>query len=82
LESIARAAREAGDWELAEYTAAQMLEHDSAYGGSHLAMALVLQQKGDSAAATREFEISKRYWKEADAEVLKMTEFNSIQSRH
>jgi tetratricopeptide (TPR) repeat protein len=82
LESIARAAREAGDWELAEYTAAQMLEHDSAYGGSHLAMAFVLQQKGDGAAATREFEIAKRYWKEADAEVLKMTEFNSLQSRH
>jgi tetratricopeptide (TPR) repeat protein len=79
LESIARAARDAGDWDLAEYTAAQMLEHDSAYGGSHLAMALVHQQKGDGAAATNEFEIAKRYWKEADAEVLKMTELNSPQ---
>ncbi|HSE39267.1 MAG TPA: tetratricopeptide repeat protein [Acidobacteriota bacterium] len=81
LESIARAAREAGDWELAEYTASQMLDHDSAYGGSHLAMALALQQKGDAAAATREFETAKKYWNQADAEVLKLTESISTQ-RH
>ena len=65
LESIARSAREAGDWDLAEFSAAQMLDHDAAYGGSHLAMALVLQHKGD-AGATREFEAAKRFWPDAD----------------
>src|SRR5262249_54594147 len=35
LESIAQAARDAGDWELAGYTAQQMLQHDPSYAGSH-----------------------------------------------
>ncbi len=47
LESIARVAREAGDWDLAEFTARQMLEHDPAYAGSHYALALVAEHKGD-----------------------------------
>ena len=33
LESLARSAREAGDWELAGFIAAQMSDHDEAYGG-------------------------------------------------
>ena len=33
LESLARSAREAGDWELAGFLAAQMSDHDEAYGG-------------------------------------------------
>ena len=37
LEAFARVARDVGDWELADYTARQMIEHDGAYGGSHLA---------------------------------------------
>jgi hypothetical protein len=40
LESIARVAREVGDWELAEHTGRQKLEHDAAYRGSHYALAL------------------------------------------
>ena len=55
LESIAQAAREAGDWELAEYTAKQMLEHDTAYAGSHYAMALVAEHKGERSVAQQEF---------------------------
>src|SRR6185503_7242333 len=37
LEILARVARDANDWELAEHIAAQMVEHDAAYGGSRLA---------------------------------------------
>ncbi len=66
LEAIARAAREAGDWSLAEHTAAQMLEHDAGYGGSHLAMALVLQHQGDSAGARKEFAAARDLWRNAD----------------
>jgi tetratricopeptide (TPR) repeat protein len=69
LESMARTARETGDWELAEYTAAQMLDHDGAYGGSHLAMALVLKHKGDAAAAARALESARLAWRDADADL-------------
>ena len=60
---MARSAREAGDWELAEFLAAQMLDHDAAYGGSHLALALVLRHQGDDAGAAREIEAARRYWR-------------------
>jgi hypothetical protein len=66
LESMARSAREAGDWELAAFMATQMLEHDPAYGGSHLARALVLRRQGDLAGFEREVELARSYWREAD----------------
>lgn len=74
LESMARSAIEAGDWDLAEYTAAQMLDHDGAYGGSHLAMALVLRHKGDAAGVTRELEAAKRFWSDADANLPELAQ--------
>ena len=46
---MARSAMEAGDWDLAEFIAAQMLDHDAAYGGSHFTLALVLRHKRDDA---------------------------------
>jgi tetratricopeptide (TPR) repeat protein len=69
LESMARSAREAGDWELAEHTAKQMLDHDPNYGGSHLAMALVLEHRGDAAGAARELEAARGFWRDADPEL-------------
>jgi tetratricopeptide (TPR) repeat protein len=74
LESIARSAREADEWDLAEHTAAQMIDHDAAYGGSHFAMALVLQHKGDAAGAAREFEAARRYWQNADPDLPELRE--------
>jgi tetratricopeptide (TPR) repeat protein len=75
LEAIARAAREAGDWELADYTARQMLEHDAAYGGSHLAAALVARHRGDAATADASLATAGRCWRDADADLpeLKLT---------
>ena len=72
LEGIARVARDAGAWDLAEYTAAQMIEHDAAYAGSHLALAMVARHKGDTAVAEREKDAARRGWSEADAEVRDM----------
>jgi tetratricopeptide (TPR) repeat protein len=66
LETIARAARESGDWTLARYTAEQMLEHDDAYAGSHVAMALALGHEGDEEGAARHFEAARERWKGAD----------------
>ncbi len=69
LESIARSAREAGTWNLAEYVADQMLDHDAAYGGSHLAMALVLRHKGDEAGAARAMGTARSFWLDADPDM-------------
>jgi tetratricopeptide (TPR) repeat protein len=69
LESIARVAREAGEWELAESTARQMLEHDGAYGGSHLALAQVALQRGDTATAGSALVQAERYWRDADPDL-------------
>jgi hypothetical protein len=66
LEAIARVAREAGDWELAERMAGQMFEHDPAYGGSHLALALVAEHRGDAATAVEERAAAERLWRDAD----------------
>ena len=69
LEAIARLARDAGDWDLAAYTAAQMIEHDPAYAGSHFAAAAVARHRGDTALAQRELELARRAWAEADPDV-------------
>ena len=72
LESMARSAREVGDWDLAEFTAMQMLDHDAAYGGSHLAMALVLQHRGDTVGAAREFDAARKGWRDADPDLAEL----------
>ena len=66
LESIAQLARDVHDWELAEHTAKQMLEHDAAYAGSHYAMALVAEQKGERSVAEQEFARAEQHWRNAD----------------
>jgi tetratricopeptide (TPR) repeat protein len=69
LEGIARVAREAGDWELAAYTADQMIEHDTSYAGSHAAQSAVAQHAGDAARAARELEAARHAWADADPDV-------------
>lgn len=69
LESMARSAREAGDWDLAGFIAQQMLKHDPSYAGSHLAQGLVLKHAGDKAGSAREFDLARQYWRDADREV-------------
>jgi tetratricopeptide (TPR) repeat protein len=66
LESVARAAREAGDWELAGTVAMQMIAHDASYGGSHYARALVDVHNRDGAHAATEFALAERFWQDAD----------------
>ncbi|MEX2138033.1 MAG: hypothetical protein WD894_02140 [Pirellulales bacterium] len=80
LESLARSAREAGDWELAEYTAAQMIEHDAAYAGGHLAMALVLRHKGDATRARQEFAAARHYWRNADSDLPELDQIRKALS--
>jgi tetratricopeptide (TPR) repeat protein len=67
LEALARTARDAADWDLAEWIARQMREHDPNYAGTHYALGLAAEHKGDAAASRAEFDLARRYWKNADA---------------
>lgn len=69
LESIASMARQVGDWELAEFSAKQMLDHDPAYGGAHYAMALVARHKGEASRARRSFLDAAKHWADADRDL-------------
>jgi tetratricopeptide (TPR) repeat protein len=74
LEAFARVARDVGDWDLAEHTAKQMLEHDAAYGGSHLALALVARERGEHEVAQREATAARKYWQDADRDLKELVE--------
>jgi tetratricopeptide (TPR) repeat protein len=67
LDAMARMAREVGDWDLAEHTARQLVDHDPGYGGSHYAMALVAVHRGDADGARKAFAEAARRWDHADA---------------
>ncbi|HUS19961.1 MAG TPA: hypothetical protein VMZ25_09945 [Terriglobales bacterium] len=66
LELIARIARQNNDWDLAEYTAQQMIDHDQHYSGSQYAMGLVEEHKGNQAAARAWLAKAKASWAAAD----------------
>lgn len=66
LEDIFKAARASDAWDLAEFTAGQMAEHDPHYGGTHYALGVVAEHKLDAAGARREFAEAERAWPHAD----------------
>jgi tetratricopeptide (TPR) repeat protein len=69
LEAMARAAREAGEWDLAGWAARQMDAHDPNYAGSHYALALVAQHAGDQRAVAAELALAGKYWSTADSDL-------------
>jgi tetratricopeptide (TPR) repeat protein len=69
LETISRSARAAGDWELAAFTARNLIEHNPNYAGGYYAMALVAQHEGDSERATQLFASARKFWSKADADL-------------
>jgi hypothetical protein len=66
IEAIARAAREVGDWDFAAWAGRQMFEHDPNYAGTHEALALVAERRGDAQTARGERALAAKYWKNAD----------------
>jgi len=68
LETIFNAARGAGAWELAEFTSQQLALQDANYGGTHYALALVAEHRGDADAARRELQAAEHAWGQADAD--------------
>jgi tetratricopeptide (TPR) repeat protein len=81
LEAFARTARVTGAWELAEHTAKQMIDHDAAYGGSHLALALVARQRGDNELARSEAAAARNYWRDADANLKELGEVRTLEAQ-
>jgi tetratricopeptide (TPR) repeat protein len=74
LEGIARAARAAGDWDLAAHTAGQMREHDANYAGTHLALGLVAKHEGRLAEAESAMREAVRLWRHADPDLPELAE--------
>jgi tetratricopeptide (TPR) repeat protein len=74
LEALAKVARETGDWELAEYAATQLQEHDANYAGSHFALALVAEHKGDNAIAVAEWRRAEKLWGDADKDLPELAQ--------
>jgi Tfp pilus assembly protein PilF len=74
LEAAARSVRETSDWTLAGELADQMLEHDSGYAGTHFALALAAEQRGDRAAASRAYQRAIVLWRDADRDLPELSE--------
>jgi tetratricopeptide (TPR) repeat protein len=74
LESIAKTAREAGDWELAEFTAQEMIQHDQRYAGGHFALGLAAQHAGDTAGARQHFATAEKLWSKADKDLPELAQ--------
>jgi tetratricopeptide (TPR) repeat protein len=70
LEYIARVAREASDWTLAESAAQEMIRHDPSYAGGYFGLGLVAAHQGDAPAAKEEFATAQRLWSKADSNLL------------
>jgi tetratricopeptide (TPR) repeat protein len=69
LESIAYSARQADDWDLVEFTARQMQEHDSNYAGAHFLLALVAEHRGNAAEARAAYAEAEKLWARADPDL-------------
>ena len=79
LEALARSARAVGDWSLAARLAQLMLEHDSNYAGTHLALGLVSHHNsGTSATTLREFALAEKAWANADKDLPELKTISDL----
>jgi tetratricopeptide (TPR) repeat protein len=78
LDAMARAARDAGAWDLAAWAARQMIEHDANYAGAHLALALVAQHNGDAPTARAEAAAAAQGWSKADQDLAELKTIRAI----
>jgi tetratricopeptide (TPR) repeat protein len=72
LESMARVARDTDNWELAEYIARQMIEHDNSYAGAHFALALAHEHRRDFDLARTELNTAITLWRKADTDLVEL----------
>ena len=69
LESLARAARQNGDWNLSETIARAMIQHDATYAGGYFALGLAAEHAGHSAQAREQFANAEKFWSKADKDL-------------
>ena len=69
LESLARSARQNGDWSLSESIAKAMIQHDSTYAGGYFALGLAAEHAGHSAQAREQFAAAEKFWGKADKDL-------------
>ena len=81
LETIARRARDAGDWNLAGFTARNITEHNSNYAGGYYAMALAAEHAKDSAAESRLLATAEKHWSKADSDLPELVAVRKKLSR-
>ncbi len=82
LESIAKRARRSGDWNLAEFTAREMIQHDPTYAGGYFALGLVAEHAGDSAKAREQFAAAEKFWSKADKDLPELQRIHQGVSAH
>ncbi|PYX56239.1 MAG: hypothetical protein DMG76_15450 [Acidobacteria bacterium] len=76
LESIAESARNAGDWELADSVARQMILHNPNYAGGHFAFGLAAEHAGHSAEARQAFAAAEKLWGKADKDLPELEQIH------
>jgi tetratricopeptide (TPR) repeat protein len=76
LEFLAGEARRTGDWALASQLADAMYQRAPDYAGSHYALALVAQHKGDSQTAADEFSAAATLWNQADSDLPELADIH------
>jgi tetratricopeptide (TPR) repeat protein len=69
LEAVAATARELGEWALAAQMAELMRRHDPAYAGTHYALGLAAERRGDRAAAREALTRAVTRWNGADPDL-------------
>ena len=82
LQFIAQVARQSGDWNLAEFTARQMTEHDPSYAGGYYALGLAAEHSGDTASARRQFQTAEKLWGGADPDLPELVHLRERGVRH
>jgi tetratricopeptide (TPR) repeat protein len=80
LESIAEGAREYGDWDLADFAAQQMLEHDPSYAGGYFALGLVAEHRKAAAEERQQFVRAEKLWQNADADLPELSKMRQLSS--
>jgi tetratricopeptide (TPR) repeat protein len=77
IEGIARAARQASDWEFAAFAARQLAAQDARYAGAHYALGLVAEHNGETRTAQTEFALAEKAWSKADPDLAELRDIRS-----
>ncbi len=76
LESMARGARNAGDWQLAGFLAQQMILHNLNYAGGHFAYGLAAEHGGNSTEARQALAAAEKLWVKADRDLPELQQIH------